>query len=164
MSPEQIDAAAGRRRSAARMAAVQALYSIGQGGGSPKEVVGEFNDHRFATPDEAGTPIEPDREFFSSLVSGSSARRKEIDALLSSFLAKNWSLERIEKVVYAILQAGVFELLDRADVPAKVAINEYVDIAHAFYADGEPGFVNSVLDRIAREVRPEEFSAGARSR
>jgi N utilization substance protein B len=159
MTPEPD--AGGRRRSAARMAAVQALYSIGQGGGSPKEVVGEFNDHRFATPDEAGTPIEPDREFFSSLVSGSSARRKEIDALLSSSLAKNWSLERIEKVVYAILQAGVFELLDRADVPAKVAINEYVDIAHAFYADSQPGFVNSVLDRIAREVRPDEFSAGA---
>ncbi len=163
MSPEKLDAAAGRRRSAARLAAVQALYSIGQGGGSPREVVGEFNDHRFATSDEAGTPIEPDREFFSSLVSGSSARRREIDTLLSASLAKNWSLERIEKVVYAILQAGVFELLDRSDVPARVAINEYVDIAHAFYADGEPGFVNSVLDRIAREVRPDEF-AGERPR
>lgn len=164
MSAEPFDAAVGRRRSAARMAAVQALYSIGQGGGSPKEVVGEFNDHRFATSDEAGTEIEPDRDFFSSLVSGSSARRKEIDALLTASLAKNWSLERIEKVVYAILQAGVFELLDRFDVPAKVAINEYVDIAHAFYANGEPGFVNSVLDRIAREVRPDEFPADARAR
>jgi N utilization substance protein B len=163
MTSEPPDAG-GRRRSAARMAAVQALYSIGQGGGSPKDVVGEFNDHRFATADEAGTLIEPDREFFSSLVSGSSARRKEIDALLSSSLAKNWSLERIEKVVYAILQAGVFELMDRADVPAKVAINEYVDIAHAFYADSQPGFVNSVLNRIARDLRPEEFAAGARPR
>ena len=163
MTTENLDAAAGRRRSAARLAAVQALYSIGQGGGSPTEVVGEFNDHRFATADEAGTTVEPDREFFSSLVSGSSARRREIDTLLSASLAKNWSLERLEKVVYAILQAGVFELMDRRDVPAKVTINEYVDIAHAFYADGEPGFVNSVLDRIAREVRPEEF-AGAKAR
>jgi len=164
MSATKVDAAAGRRRGAARMAAVQALYSIGQGGGSPTDVVSEFNDHRFATADEAGTEIEPDRDFFSALVAGSSARRKEIDVLLGASLARNWSLERIEKVVYAILQAGVFELLDRADVPARVVINEYVDIAHAFYADGEPGFVNSVLDRIARQVRPDEFAADARAR
>lgn len=161
---ERTDSVVGRRRGAARMAAVQALYSIGQGGGSPAQVVSEFNDHRFATADEAGTAIEPDREFFGALVSGSSARRKEIDALLGASLAANWSLERVEKVVYAILQAGAFELLDRSDVPAKVVINEYVDIAHAFYEGGEPGFVNSVLDRIARDLRPEEFAAGARAR
>lgn len=159
MIAQPIDASAGRRRSAARMSAVQALYSIGQGGGSPKEVVADFNDHRFATADEAGTEIEPDRDFFDALVAGSSARRREIDQHLSASLAKNWSLERVEKVVYAILQAGTFELIARPDVPARVVINEYVEIAHAFYVDGEPGFVNSVLDRIARLLRADEFAA-----
>ena len=76
-------------------------------------------------------------------------------------LSAGWSIGRIERVSRAILVAGVFELLAREDVPAKVAINEYVEIAHAFYDDNEPGFVNSVLDRLARQLRPGEFESGA---
>lgn len=154
----QIDAAAGRKRSAARLAAVQALYQLGQiATDTPSEVIEQFKQHRFVTLGEEAPTVEPDAEFFTALVAGAAQRRGEIEPMIAEALAQGWALERIEKVVRAILLCGVFELAARPDVPAKVAINEYVEIAHAFYADSEPGFVNSVLDRLARRLRPEEF-------
>lgn len=158
MTPAQpLDAAAGRRRSAARLAAVQAIYQMAQTGEAAGEVVRQFEDHRFdAAPDEAAI-ADPDRSFFADLVAGAAGRREELEALIGTALARNWSLARIEQVVKAILTVGVFELKYRPDVPAPVVINEYVEIAHAFYAEGEPGFVNSVLDRLGQELRSGEL-------
>lgn len=154
------DAGTGRRRSAARLAAVQALYQLGQiATDTPSEVIEQFKQHRFTTAGEEAPATEPDGDFFTAIVAGASQRRPDIEAMIGGALAQGWSVERIERVVRAILVAGVFELMMREDVPAKVAINEYVEIAHAFYDDAEPGFVNSVLDRLARQLRPQEFGA-----
>lgn len=158
---QHIDATAGRKRSAARLAAVQALYQLGQiSTDTATDVIQQFKQHRFVTANEEAPVVEPDGDFFTSIVAGASQRRGEIEPLIAGALAQGWSVERIERVVRAILVAGVFELLARSDVPAKVTINEYVEIAHAFYDDSEPGFVNSVLDRLARQIRPQEFAAG----
>ena len=156
------DAASGKRRSAARLAAVQALYQLGQiDTDTPTDVIEQFKQHRFAAGIEEAPAVEPDEEFFTSIVAGAAQRRAEIEPLIVAALATGWSIERIERVVRAILTAAVFELVARPDVPAKVAINESVEIAHQFYEGAEPGFVNSVLDRLARQVRPQEFAPGA---
>jgi len=162
MKSPPLDAAAGRKRSAARLAAVQALYQLGQiASDTPTDVIDQFVRHRFTTGDEEAPAVEPDGAFFEAIVAGASQRRGEIEELIGGALSAGWSIGRIERVSRAILMAGVFELLAREDVPAKVAINEYVEIAHAFYDDNEPGFVNSVLDRLARRLRPGEFEPGA---
>ena len=161
---KSIDAATGRKRSAARLAAVQALYQLGQiATDTPTEVIEQFVQHRFTTAGEEAPAVEPDAEFFTAIVAGASQRRAEIEAMIGGALSEGWTVERIERVARAILVAGVFELVARQDVPAKVAINEYVEIAHAFYDDSEPGFVNSVLDRLARHLRPGEFAAGVKA-
>jgi N utilization substance protein B len=157
-------ATAGRKRSAARLAAVQALYQLGQiATDTPTDVIEQFTRHRFTTDGEEAPAVEPDGDFFTAIVSGASQRRGEIETLIGSALATGWTVERIERVSRAILIAGTFELMARDDVPAKVAINEYVEIAHAFYEDNEPGFVNSVLDRLAHRLRAAEFEPGAKA-
>ncbi len=158
------EAAAGRKRSAARLAAVQALYQLGQiATDTPTEVIEQFIKHRFTTAAEEAPAVQPDSDFFEAIVAGASQRRGEIEEMIGGALSVGWTVARIERVSRAILVAGVFELLAREDVPAKVVINEYVEIAHAFYDDNEPGFVNSVLDRLARQVRAAEFEPGAKA-
>ena len=82
------------------------------------------------------------------------ASREEIDALISARLAEGWSLERLDRPMRAILRAGAYELIARADVPVGSVISEYVDVAHAFYDKRESGFVNGLLDAIAKHARP----------
>jgi N utilization substance protein B len=93
-------------------------------------------------------------DFFDDVVKGVDARRVEIDELIVGRLAKGWSLERLDKPMRQILRAGTYELLARADVPIASVISEYVDVAHAFYDKRETGFVNGLLDAIAKVVRP----------
>ena len=156
-----------QRRGAARIAAVQALYQIELTGASPDRVLREFVAHRIGEvphpKDAAGaeeTIGEPDRELFAAIVRGASERRAELDEMVGSSLAAGWSLERMDRVLRALLRAGAFELFARAETPARVAITEYVGVANAFYEGREPGFVNGVLDKLARALRPEEM-AGA---
>ena len=92
-------------------------------------------------------------DFFDDVVSGVVARQDEIDALLTSKLAENWSVARLDKTMLQILRAGTYELLARADVPTGTAISEYVDVAHAFFDEREAKFVNGVLDAVAKAVR-----------
>ncbi len=95
-----------------------------------------------------------ERDFFDDIVTGADARREEIDALIAERLAEGWSLERLDRPMRAILRAGAYELIARADVPVGSVISEYVDVAHAFYDKRESGFVNGLLDAIAKEARP----------
>ncbi len=155
-----------QRRGAARLAAVQALYQIELTGASPDRVLREFVTHRIdaapqAASDEAASDEavgETDRELFAAIVRGASERRTELDEIVASALAVGWSLERMDRVLRALLRAGAFELLARPETPARVAITEYVAVANAFYEGREPGFVNGVLDKLARALRPDEMA------
>ena len=144
-----------RSRSAARLAAVQALYQQDMEATPLPRLLKEFHDHRLGATIEDETYHDAERDFFDDLVSGSNARRKEIDALISERLAEGWSLERLDRPMRAILRAGAYELIARSDVPVGSVISEYVDVAHAFYDKRESGFVNGLLDAIAKEARAE---------
>jgi transcription antitermination protein NusB len=148
----------GGRRSLARLAAVQALYQIEITAQEAGAVVSEFSTHRLGREIDGDQYADADREFFADLVKGSSERREDVDAIAAAALPPDWPLARLESVLRAILRAATYELLARGDVPARVAINEYVEIAHAFFSGKEPGMVNGVLDRIARTLREGELS------
>ncbi|MDE2462261.1 MAG: transcription antitermination factor NusB [Alphaproteobacteria bacterium] len=152
-SPEPADPTA---RRAARLAAVQAVYQMELTGNPADDTIGEFLDHRFATPSEipAGPP---DRDFFADIVRGVTRFQVEIDRALARSLAANWKLERIDSIARAVLRCAGYELIARADVPGKVVIDEYLYVAHAFLNADETGFVNAVLDRMARRKRAREF-------
>jgi transcription antitermination protein NusB len=143
-----------RSRSAARLAAVQALYQHEMEGTPLARLLKEFHDHRLGAVIEDEHYHDAERDFFDDVVIGADARREEIDALISERLAKGWSLERLDRPMRAILRAGAYELIARADVPVGSVISEYVDVAHAFYDKSESGFVNGLLDAIAKHARP----------
>jgi transcription antitermination protein NusB len=143
-----------RSRSAARLAAVQALYQHEMEGTPVPRLIKEFHDHRLGATIEDQRYYEAERDFFDDIVSGAEARRPEIDALISQRLAEGWSLDRLDRPMRAILRAGAYELIARPDVPVGSVISEYVDVAHAFYDKRESGFVNGLLDAIAKEARP----------
>lgn len=140
-------------RSAARLAAVQALYQHEMEGTPLPRLIKEFHDHRLGATIEDATYHAAERDFFDDIVTGTAARREEIDDLISNRLAEGWSLERLDRPMRAILRAGAYELLARADVPVGSVISEYVDVAHAFYDQRESGFVNGLLDAIAKQAR-----------
>jgi N utilization substance protein B len=146
------------RRSAARLAAVQALYQIELAGAAPETVIGEFL--RDGLDAEARGAV--DEALFADVVRGAAARRAGIDTSIGHALTPDWPLERLEAVLRAILRAGTYELAARSDVPAAVIISEYLEIGHDFFSGKEPGLVNGVLDRIARTLRPEEFAGDDR--
>ncbi|WP_305096617.1 transcription antitermination factor NusB [Croceibacterium aestuarii] len=140
-------------RSAARLAAVQALYQQRMEGTAPARLLNEFHQHRLGRAIDGDQYAEADVDFFDDLVSGTLARSDEIDALLEERLAEGWSLARLDRTLLQILRAGSYELLARADVPVGTAISEYVDVAHAFFDEREAKFVNGVLDKVAKAVR-----------
>jgi N utilization substance protein B len=142
-----------RSRSAARLAAVQALYQLEMEETPLAKLLHEFHEHRLGATIEDETYEEAEVAFFDDIVSGADARRDEIDALIAARLAEGWSLERLDRPMRAILRAGTYELVARRDVPAATVINEYLDVAHAFYDKRETGFVNGLLDAIAKGVR-----------
>ena len=142
-----------RSRSAARLAAVQALYQHEMEGTPLPRLIKEFHDHRLGATIEDATYVEAEQAFFDDVVTGVDARRSAIDAAIAARLAKGWSLERLDRPMRAILRAGAYELIARSDVPVGSVISEYVDVAHAFYDKREAGFVNGLLDAIAKEAR-----------
>ena len=143
-----------RARAAARLAAVQALYQRDMEGIAVAPLLHEFHQHRLGATIEDVEYEEADVAFFDDLVRGAAARAGEIDGAVAAKLARGWTLERLDKPMKAILRAGTYELLARADVPVGAIISEYVDVAHAFYERREAGFVNGLLDAIAKDVRP----------
>jgi N utilization substance protein B len=142
-----------KARAAARLAAVQAMYQHEMEGTPIPSLLNEFHQHRLGATIEDVEYAEADVDFFDDLVSGAQARADEIDGLVAAKLAKGWSLARLDKPMKAILRVGTYELLARADVPVGAVISEYVDVAHAFYDKRESGFVNGLLDAIAKDVR-----------
>lgn len=142
-----------RSRSAARLAAVQALYQQEMEGTPLARLLREFHEHRLGATIEDVEMAEAERDFFDDIVAGVDARRSEIDALIAERLAKGWTLDRLDRPQRQILRAGVYELLARPDVPVGSVISEYVDVADAFYEAPEKGFVNGLLDAVAKAVR-----------
>ena len=140
-------------RSAARLAAVQALYQKEMEGTAIPSLLHEFHQHRLGATIEDVEYAEAEVDFFDDLVSGTDARLDEIDGVVASKLNAQWSLERLDKPMKAILRVGTYELLARADVPTGSVISEYVDVAKAFYDKREAGFINGLLDAVAKEVR-----------
>ncbi|MFL6786636.1 MAG: transcription antitermination factor NusB [Sphingomicrobium sp.] len=143
-----------RSRSAARLAAVQALYQQEMEGTPVPRLLHEFHEHRLGAMIEDEQYHDAERDFFDDIVLGADARRDELDRLISDRLAEGWTLERLDRPMRAILRAGAYELIARPDVPVGSVISEYVDVAHAFYDKRESGFVNGLLDAIAKEARP----------
>ena len=150
-------------RSTARMAAVQALYQMDLAGTDVADVIDEFEKLRFNnvatdTGGECGNELQgADPTFFADLLRGVVRSQRDIDPLIDQQLATGWRLVRIDSILRAILRAGAFELRERHDVPARVVITEYINVAHAFFDAEEPRVINGVLDAIARRARPEEF-------
>ncbi|MEM8697502.1 MAG: transcription antitermination factor NusB [Pseudomonadota bacterium] len=140
-------------RSAARLAAVQALYQQEMEGTPLARLLKEFHDHRLGAVIEDVEFAEAEVDFFDDIVAGINKRRAEIDALIADKLAEGWTLDRLDRPQKQILRAGTYELLARADVPVAAIIGEYVDVADAFYEKREKGFVNGLLDAIAKDVR-----------
>ena len=150
-------------RSAARLAAVQALYQMDVSGKSLVDATAEFEAFWIGREVE-GVSFQPaENEFFRDILAGVLRDQRAIDGKVDAALSAGWPLKRIEAVLRAILRAGAYELMFRKDVPARVAISEYVDVAHGFYGDDEPGMVNAVLDTVAREVRAGELPERNRS-
>jgi N utilization substance protein B len=148
-------------RSAARLAAVQALYQMDVSGKSVVDALAEFEAFWIGREVE-GIEFKPsDTEFFRNVLSGMVQNQRAIDLKVDAALAKGWPLTRVEAVLRAILRAGAYELMFRKDVPVRVVISEYVDVAHSFYNEDEPGLVNAVLDAIARDVRAGELERKA---
>jgi N utilization substance protein B len=149
------------RRGASRLAAVQALYQMDVGGTPIDEVVAEFENHRLGRELDGIQYRDADPAFFRDIVSGVVRDQRSLDPQIHAALASDWPLARIDVTLRAILRSAAHELSRRTDIPARVVISEYVDVARAFFSDGEePKMVNGVLDTLARRLRPGEF-AGA---
>ena len=142
-----------RSRSAARLAAVQALYQMEMEATPLPRVLHEVHPHRLGATIGDDTYADAETDFFDDVVTGTDARRDEVDALIADRLAEGWSLARLDKPMKAILRAGTYELLARPDVPTATVISEYIDVAHAFFDKRETGFVNGLLDAIAKTAR-----------
>jgi transcription antitermination protein NusB len=160
---EGVSAGAARAtaRRAARLAAVQALYQMDMTGQGVEGAVREYLDHRLIDPvpgpagetaDDLGPLGEADEAFFAALVRGVVAEQAAVDGEIVKRLQEGWRLTRLDSIVRAILRAGTYELLRRPDVPVPVVIDEYVGLVGAFFDGPESGFVNGLLDRLARET------------
>jgi transcription antitermination protein NusB len=143
-------------RRPARLNAVQALYQMELTGEDAETVADEFIEHRLGREPEIHGGAA-DAEFFGAIVRGVPHHQTEIDKSIAKVLAQNWRLERVDSILRAILRAAAYELIDRKDVPAKAVIDEYVEIAHAFFEGDEPNFVNAALDKLAHRKRAAEF-------
>lgn len=147
------------RRSAARLGAVQALYQMDLSGSDVGETLAQFSARASGENFEDGQCGEADYRHLKEVVDGVVREQKAIDPTVDKILDKDWPLHRLDSTVRAILRAGAYELMFMERVPAKVAISEYVDVADAFFGAEEPRFVNGVLNKLARQSRPTEFTA-----
>ena len=149
------------RRAAARLAAAQALYEMEVADKGLADILAEFEAHWIGREVEGDQYNPAELAFFRDVVAGVLKDQVAIDRRLDETLAESWPLKRIEAVMRAILRAAFYELKGRPDVPARVVVAEYVDVAAAFFGPEESGMINAVLDSLARETRPAEFVARA---
>ena len=146
------------KRGAARLAAVQALYQMDLAGTGINEILAEFESHWLGGEVEGAQYLPAEAAFFRDIVTGVVREQRTLDPQIDAALARGWPLKRIEAVLRAVLRAGAYELGHRSDVPARVVVSEYVDVANAFVDKDETGMVNAVLDQIARQFRAGEFA------
>lgn len=145
------------RRGAARLAAVQALYQMDLAGTGLNEIFAEYESHWIGREVEGEEYLPAEAAFFRDIVGGVVREQRELDPMIDAALAQGWPLKRIEMILRAVLRAGSYELKHRRDVPARVVVAEYADVAHAFVDREETGLVNAVLDQLARRMRSAEF-------
>jgi len=145
------------QRSAARLAVVQALYQMEAAGKGLKETCAEFESFWIGHEIEGEQYKKAEIAFFRDVLKGVLADQGPIDKLIDKTLVEGWPLARIDMVLRAILRAGTYELKKRTDIPARVSIKEYVDVAGAFFGHEESGMINAVLDGLARHFRTAEF-------
>ncbi|MBJ7485784.1 transcription antitermination factor NusB [Brevundimonas sp.] len=143
-----------RARTVARLAAVQALYQMELAGEGVETVISEFSNHRFDADIEGEPLAEADEDWFAGIVRGVIAGQREIDAAIKARLASNWRLERLDATLRALLRSGAWELAHKPEVPREIVLDEYVELAKAFFDEAEAKFVNAALDGVARDVRP----------
>ncbi|HVW55872.1 MAG TPA: transcription antitermination factor NusB [Rhizobiaceae bacterium] len=143
------------KRGSARLAAVQALYQMDVTGSGLLETAAEYEAFRLGKEVDGVQYRDADPQWFRAILSGVVENQKAVDPVIGQSLPEDWPLSRLDSTLRAILRAGVYELMKRADVPVAVIVSEYVDIAKAFYEDEEPKLVNAVLDRVARRLRGE---------
>jgi N utilization substance protein B len=149
------------QRGAARLGAVQALYQMELAGATLPEVLAEFESYRLGKEVDGNQYRDADAAFFREIVAGVVRDQRQLDPAIHGALAPGWPLPRIDATLRAILRSGAYELAHRPDVPARVVITEYVDVANAFFEAEAAAMVNGVLDRLAHELRPAEFTAPA---
>lgn len=142
-----------RARTVARLAAVQALYQMELAGEGVDTVITEFSNHRFDADIEGEPLAEADEAYFADIVRGVVGQQRSIDEAVKARLASNWRMERLDSTLRALLRAGAWELMASRDVPKEIIIDEYVELAKAFFDDSEAKFVNAALDGVARDVR-----------
>jgi len=148
----------GRRRSVARLTAVQALYQLEANcEADPQSVVREFVRHRFGQEIDGDRLGDADPELFADIVCGVTEDRDHLDTEISAALTEDWPLLRLDSVLRAILRAGAYELIHRRDVPPRVSLSEYTAIAYAFFTGKEPGLANGVLNHLAHTLRDSDL-------
>jgi transcription antitermination protein NusB len=155
--PSPPDERKANRRGAARLAAVQALYQMDIAGKGINEILAEFEKHWIGREVEGEQYLPAEAAFFRDLVKGVLEQQRVLDPMIDQALTSGWPLKRVEAILRAVLRAGVYELGHRRDVPARVIVSEYVDVAHAFVDRDETGMINAVLDQLARTLRSAEF-------
>jgi N utilization substance protein B len=153
----------GARQSAARLAAVQALYQAELTGAPVETVLAEFLAHRLDEEVDGVSLAAADRGLLEFLVRGAGTKRDELDDMLAAVLDEDWPVERLETLLRILLRVGAHELSERRETPVRAVVSEYVDLAGAFFGGKEPGLVNGVLERLARALRPEAFEARDRA-
>ena len=158
--PEK-EARKANKRGAARLAAVQALYQMDISGAGLNEILAEFESHWLGREVEGAQYLPAEAAFFRDIVSGVVRDQRILDPQIDEALERGWPLKRIEAVLRAALRAGVYELQNRRDVPARVVVSEYADVAAAFVERDETGMVNAVLDQLAHALRAAEFGQAA---
>lgn len=147
------------RRGAARLAAVQALYQMDMAGAGLNEILAQFETHWLGQEVEGEQYLPAEAGFFRGIVTGVLEMQRDLDPRIDAALAATWPLKRIEAILRSVLRAGAYEIARHPDIPARVIVSEYVDVAHAFVDRSETGMVNAVLDQLARQARPGEFGA-----
>jgi N utilization substance protein B len=144
------------RRGAARLAAVQALYQMDVAAKGLNEIFAEFESHWLGREVEGSQYLPAEAAFFREVVGGVVRDQRRLDPIIDAALSKGWPLKRIEALMRAVLRAGLYELDQRRDIPTRVIVSEYVDVAGAFVDKDETGMINAVLDQLGRQVRSGE--------
>ncbi len=156
--PGAKDARKANKRGAARFAAVQALYQMDLAGTGLNEIVTQFQNHWLGGEVEGEQYLPAEAAYFRDIVAGFVGAQTRLDPQIDAALARGWPLVRIDAVIRAVLRAAAYELEQHGDVPARVVVSEYVDVAGAFVDRAETGMVNAVLDQLAHQLRVAEFA------